>query len=125
METLGSPLVDIASLPDFAAWHGGVNPGYTLAQHAYPTVQPDQFFAVGSLLWPKLVRHESGLFLADGFSIPGFDQWFAKTSPSVPMKVRHQTPGNLDLRARKDNHAHAHAPAIDRCRGGRCHERRP
>jgi hypothetical protein len=28
-------------------------------------------------------------------------------------------PGNLDLRARKDNHAHAHAPAIDRCRGGR------
>ena len=67
METLGSPLVDIASLPDFAAWHGGVNPGYTLAQHAYPTVQPDQFFAVGSLLWPKLVRHESGLFLADGF----------------------------------------------------------
>ena len=47
------------------------------------------------------------------------------TIPSVPMKVRHQTPGNLDLRARKDNHAHAHAPAIDRCRGGRCHERRP
>ena len=49
----------------------------------------------------------------------------AMAAPSVPMKVRHQTPGNLDLRARKDNHAHAHAPAIDRCRGGRCHERRP
>ena len=46
-------------------------------------------------------------------------------SPSVPMKVRHQTPGNLDLRARKDNHAHAHAPVTDRCRGGRRHDRRP
>jgi hypothetical protein len=45
--------------------------------------------------------------------------------PSMPMKVRHQTPGNLDLRARKDNHAHAHAPATDRCRGGRHRERRP
>jgi thioredoxin reductase (NADPH) len=46
-------------------------------------------------------------------------------NPSVPMKVRHQTPGNLDLRARKDHHAHAHAPNTDRCRGGRRHERRP
>ncbi|HXQ22364.1 MAG TPA: tyrosine-type recombinase/integrase [Candidatus Acidoferrales bacterium] len=45
--------------------------------------------------------------------------------PSVPMTVRHQTPGNLDLRARKDNDAHAHAPATDRYRGRRRHERRP
>jgi integrase len=49
----------------------------------------------------------------------------ADTLPSVPMMMRHQTPGNLDLRARKDNHAHAHAPATDRCRGGRHRERRP
>jgi transposase len=34
------------------------------------------------------------------------------------MKVRHQTPGNLDLRARKDDLAHAHAPDRDR-RSGR------
>ena len=45
--------------------------------------------------------------------------------PSVPMRMRHQTPGNLDLRVRKDHHAHAHAPATDRCRGGRRRERRP
>ncbi len=30
--------------------------------------------------------------------------------PSVPMKVRHQTPGNLDLRVRKNDLAHAPAP---------------
>ena len=29
--------------------------------------------------------------------------------PSVPMKMRHPLPGNLDLRARKDHHAHAYA----------------
>lgn len=50
---------------------------------------------------------------------------FLEALPSVPMKVRHPPPGNLDLRARKDNHAHAHAPATDRCRGGRHRERRP
>ena len=33
--------------------------------------------------------------------------------PSVPMKVRHLAPGNLDLRALKDNHAHAHAGEAD------------
>ena len=44
----------------------------------------------------------------------GSDRW---ELPSVPMMMRHQTPGNLDLRARKDNHAHAHAPATDRCLG--------
>ncbi len=49
----------------------------------------------------------------------------ARAIPSVPMKVRHQTPGNLDLRARKDYLAHAHAPDTDRCRGRRRHERRP
>ena len=35
------------------------------------------------------------------------------TIPSVPMKVRHQTPGNLDLGARKDYLAHAHASKAD------------
>ena len=35
--------------------------------------------------------------------------------PSVPMKVRHLAPGNLDLRALKDNHAHAHAGEADSC----------
>ena len=29
--------------------------------------------------------------------------------PSVPMKMRHGAAGNLDLRARKDDLAHAHA----------------
>ena len=31
------------------------------------------------------------------------------TNPSVPMKMRHGAAGNLDLRARKDDLAHAHA----------------
>ena len=31
------------------------------------------------------------------------------TVPSVPMKMRHGAAGNLDLRARKDDLAHAHA----------------
>ena len=31
------------------------------------------------------------------------------TVPSVPMKMRHRAAGNLDLRARKDDLAHAHA----------------
>lgn len=79
METLGSPLVDLASLPDFAAWVE-VNPGYTLAQYAYPVIKPDVFFAVGSLLWPTLLRHCGGLFLEDDFSVPQFDQWLAQTS---------------------------------------------
>ena len=30
-------------------------------------------------------------------------------APSVPMKMRHGAAGNLDLRARKDDLAHAHA----------------
>ena len=33
--------------------------------------------------------------------------------PSVPMKMRHPPPGNLDLRARKDHHAHAYAHPPD------------
>jgi DDE superfamily endonuclease len=45
--------------------------------------------------------------------------------PPVPMKVRHQTPGNLDLRPRKDHLAHAYAPDTNRCRGRRRHEWRP
>ncbi len=48
-----------------------------------------------------------------------------QTSPSVPMKMRHRLAGKLDLRARKDHLAHAHAADTDRCRGRRCHERRP
>ena len=47
------------------------------------------------------------------------------TGPSVPMKLRHRHPGSLDLRARKDDLAHADAPDTDRCRGRRWHERRP
>ena len=31
------------------------------------------------------------------------------SDPSVPMKMRHGAAGNLDLRARKDDLAHAHA----------------
>ena len=38
---------------------------------------------------------------------------YLRLAPSVPMKMRHETPGNLDLRVRKDHHAHAHAPATD------------
>ena len=38
---------------------------------------------------------------------------FARAYPSVPMKVRHLAPGNLDLRALKGNHAHAHAGEAD------------
>ena len=37
----------------------------------------------------------------------------SRAPPSVPMKVRHLAPGNLDLRALKDNHAHAHAGEAD------------
>ena len=48
----------------------------------------------------------------------------APRGTSVPMMMRHQTPGNLDLRARKDNHAHAHAPDTDRCRGRHDPDRR-
>src|SRR5208282_683925 len=33
--------------------------------------------------------------------------------PSVPMKLRHPPPGSLDLRARKDHHAHAHGSPTD------------
>ena len=47
------------------------------------------------------------------------------TGPSVPMKLRHRHPGSLDLRARKDDLAHADAPDTDRCRGRRWHERGP
>jgi DNA-binding SARP family transcriptional activator/TolB-like protein len=38
---------------------------------------------------------------------------FERALPSVPMKVRHPPPGNLDLRARKDQLAHAHASPTD------------
>ena len=37
----------------------------------------------------------------------------AEGFPSVPMKMRHPPPGNLDLRARKDHHAHAYAHPPD------------
>jgi hypothetical protein len=43
-----------------------------------------------------------------GLSIPG-----SKTKPSVPIKMRHRAAGNLDLRARKDYLAHAHAADTD------------
>jgi len=33
--------------------------------------------------------------------------------PSVPMKMRHRAAGNLHLRARKDDLAHAHAADTD------------
>jgi putative ATP-dependent endonuclease of OLD family len=47
------------------------------------------------------------------------------TVPSVPMMMRHRTPGSLPLRARKDHLSHAHA--LQRARGGvRCRcQRRP
>jgi hypothetical protein len=41
----------------------------------------------------------------------------AKQFPSVPMKMRHRAPGNLDLRARKDHLSFAHAPETDRSSG--------
>jgi transposase len=45
--------------------------------------------------------------------------------PSVPMKVRHPTPGNLHLWARKDDLAYAHAPDRQRRGDRRRQERRP
>src|SRR5271166_2089734 len=43
--------------------------------------------------------------------------WLASVAgsrpPSVPMKMRHRAAGNLDLRARKDDLAHAHAADTD------------
>ena len=33
--------------------------------------------------------------------------------PSVPMKVRHLSPGIFNLRAQKDHLTHAHAPEAD------------
>jgi len=41
------------------------------------------------------------------------DRALRQRKPSVPMKVRHLAPGNLDLRALKDSHAHAHAGEAD------------
>lgn len=37
----------------------------------------------------------------------------ARAVPSVPMMMRHAPPGSLDLRARKDHHAHAHGSQTD------------
>ena len=58
-------------------------------------------------------------------TVPSHQQLSLFNAPSVPMKLRHRHPGSLDLRARKDDLAHADAPDTDRCRGRRWHERRP
>ena len=61
METLGSRVVDPTLLPDLSAWLA-VNPSATFDDYARDAIQPGHFFAIGSLLWPRLVRHRGGLF---------------------------------------------------------------
>ncbi len=78
-EPVGDPLVDPALLPDYAAWLA-VNPDISLITYAHSLIQPDLFFAVASLLWPRFVRHRDCLFLEDGFSVVAFDQWFHATA---------------------------------------------
>ena len=71
-----------------------MNPGFTLCQYARPLVQLDHFFAVASLLWPEVIQHEGGLFLANGFTLPSFEAW------------SRQTAGNLTAIERVMNHRH-------------------
>ena len=52
--------------------------------------------------------------LALALVLEGHSRELAATmNPSVPMKMRHRAAWNLDLRARKDDLAHAHAADTD------------
>ena len=93
IEPATSCLVDPALLPDYSAWLAA-NPGLTLGRYARPLVQLDHFFAIASLLWPEIVRHEGGLFLADGFTVAGFEAWSRKMA------------GDLTAIERTMNHRH-------------------
>ena len=79
--------IDPALLPDYSAWLA-VNPGLTLGQYARPLVQLDHFFAVASLLWPEVIQHEGGLFLADSFTVPSFEAWFRRPAGDLTAVER-------------------------------------
>lgn len=46
--------------------------GLTLSRYARSVVQLDQFLAAASLLWPEIIQHDRGLFLADDFKASSF-----------------------------------------------------
>lgn len=92
-EQANSYPIDPALLPDYSAWCT-VNPGLTLAQYARSLVQLDHLFAIASLLWPEVIQHEGGLFLADGFTLSSFETWSREMA------------GNLTAIERTMNHRH-------------------
>ena len=51
--------------------------------------------------------------IVDLFGSPHGARKPAARFPSVPMRMRHEPPGNLDLRARKDDLAHADAERVN------------
>ncbi len=79
--------------------------------------------------WPNAKHFTSWLCLSPSNKISGGKVLSSRTrrsgSPSVPRMMRHCPRGGLALRVLKDDLAHAHDTDPDRCRGGRCHNRRP
>lgn len=70
------------------------NPGFTLSAYAWLKLTPDLLIATMSLLGPKFIIHNGGLFFEEGFSPEVFDQWMDRLS------------GNLHDTERIMNHRH-------------------
>ncbi len=84
-DVVGERVVDPTLLPDYAAW-AAVNPGISLHLYVSLAVQLDYFFATGSIFWPQFIRHEGGLFLAEGFSVTNFETWLSRPTDLNPIE---------------------------------------
>jgi len=65
---------NLDELEDFQVWRSA-NQDLTLSEYAYHNISGSLAIAVGSLLWPGLVDHQGGVFIADAFSQVIFDSW--------------------------------------------------
>lgn len=65
---------NLDELEDFQLWKS-VNPDLTLSGYAYHNLNASLAIAVGQLLWPDLIEHRGGVFIADAFSQTVFESW--------------------------------------------------
>jgi hypothetical protein len=77
-------LPDWQSLEDYRRYgYDGLEPVISLLDYALSEMSPDLLVASTRIFFPDFVRHDEGVFLADQFSVPFYENWKGRYGSNI------------------------------------------
>jgi hypothetical protein len=85
-------MIEAEGLPDYLQWVKTNGPGFTPLKYLRCVANLELAVAFTHLFWPNFVEHDGGIFLADGFDEPNYQDWRrteSRTNTEKVMNHRH------------------------------------